>query len=115
MDEFFVISYCDLNQSPPPQPFYGPFSGTTRVSRCQKRTSELLDFMVQGKINRGRHTDHPVELINQLTMVDDSKISLTAHLYASFIVFFSDKHESTHLIQNLLCYHQCTITVPVLA
>ena len=20
---------------------------------------ELLDFMVQGKINRGRHTDHP--------------------------------------------------------
>ena len=23
----------------PPQPFYGPFSGTTRVSRCQKRTS----------------------------------------------------------------------------
>ena len=25
----------------PPQPFYGPFSGTTRVSRCQKRTSGL--------------------------------------------------------------------------
>ena len=23
---------------PPPQPFYGPFSGTTRVSRCHKRT-----------------------------------------------------------------------------
>ena len=23
------------------QPFYGPFSGTTRVSRCQKRTSGL--------------------------------------------------------------------------
>jgi len=21
----------------PPQPFYGPFSGTTQVSRCQKR------------------------------------------------------------------------------
>jgi len=32
---------------------YGPFSGTTRVSRCHKR---LLDFMVQGKINRSRHT-----------------------------------------------------------
>jgi len=40
-----------------PQPFYGPFSGTTRVSRCQKRTSGL--YMVQGKFNRGRHTDHP--------------------------------------------------------
>ena len=25
----------------PPQPFYGPFSGTNRVSRCQKRTSGL--------------------------------------------------------------------------
>jgi len=41
---------------PPPQPFYGPFSGTTRVSRCQKRTSGLHDAR---KINRGRHTDHP--------------------------------------------------------
>jgi len=38
------------------QPFYGHFSRTTRVSRCQKRTSGL---MVQGEINRGRHTDHP--------------------------------------------------------
>ena len=24
-----------------PQPFYGPFSGTTGVSQCQKRTSGL--------------------------------------------------------------------------
>jgi len=29
------------SRPPPPQPFYGPFSGTTRVSRCQKRTSWL--------------------------------------------------------------------------
>ena len=28
-------------QQEPPQPFYGPFFGTTRVSRCQKRTSGL--------------------------------------------------------------------------
>ena len=41
---------------PPPHPFYGTFSGTTRVSRCQKRTSGLME---QGKINRGRQTDHP--------------------------------------------------------
>ena len=40
----------------PPQPFYGPFSGTTRVSRCQKRTSALHGAR---KINRGRHIDHP--------------------------------------------------------
>jgi len=33
-------------------PLLGPpgWAGTTR---------ELLDFMVQGKINTGRHTDHP--------------------------------------------------------
>jgi len=37
------------------QPFYGPFSGTTRVSRCQKRTSGLDGA---GEINGGRHTDH---------------------------------------------------------
>jgi len=37
----------------PPQPFYRPFSGTTRVSWCQKKTSGL-----HGKINRGRHIDH---------------------------------------------------------
>jgi len=40
----------------PPQPFYGPFSGITRVSGASR---ELLGFMVQGEINRGRHTDHP--------------------------------------------------------
>ena len=39
-----------------PQSFFGPFSGTTQVSRCHKRT---LDFIVQGKIKRGRQTDHP--------------------------------------------------------
>jgi len=26
----------------PPQPFYGTFSGTTRVSRCQKKASSGL-------------------------------------------------------------------------
>jgi len=38
-----------------PQLFYAPFFGTTRVSRCQKKTSGL---MVPVKINRGRHTDN---------------------------------------------------------
>jgi len=38
------------------QPFYGPFSGTTWVSWCQKTTSGLYG---EGKINRGWHTDHP--------------------------------------------------------
>ena len=41
-----------MTVKPPPQqqPFYGPFSRTIWVSRCQKRTSGL--YMVQGKINR---------------------------------------------------------------
>ena len=30
-----------------PQPFYGPFSGTTRVSRCQKRTSGLYGRLTE--------------------------------------------------------------------
>jgi len=34
--------YILLEDLPPPlQPFYGPFSGTTRVSRCQKSNSGL--------------------------------------------------------------------------
>ena len=38
------------------QPFYGPFSRTTRVSRCQKNL--LLDFYCAREDNRGKHTDH---------------------------------------------------------
>jgi len=32
---------CNYSHHTTPQPFYGPCSGTTRVSRCQKRTSGL--------------------------------------------------------------------------
>jgi len=35
---------------------YGPFSEPPRWAGARR---ELLDFMVQGKINTGRHTDHP--------------------------------------------------------
>jgi len=38
-DVFFVqrVAFCRSQwlQPPPPQPFYSPFSGTTRVSQCQ--------------------------------------------------------------------------------
>ena len=47
--------FSDYSPPPPPQLFYEPFSGTTQVSGARR---ELLDFMVQGEINRGRHTDH---------------------------------------------------------
>jgi len=36
-----LIELRFLRLTTPPQPFYGPFSGITRVSRCQKRTSGL--------------------------------------------------------------------------
>ena len=39
-----------------PQPFYTLFPGPPRWASARR---ELLDFMVQGKINWGRHTDHP--------------------------------------------------------
>ena len=38
------------------QPFYGPFPGITRVSRCQKKSSGL--YSARDDI-RGRHTDNP--------------------------------------------------------
>jgi len=41
----------------PPQPFHGPFFLDHPGWASARR--ELLDFMVQGEINRGRHTDHP--------------------------------------------------------
>ena len=45
------------------QPFYGPFSGTTRVSRCQK-TSGLYGAK---KDNKSRHTDNPARRHSMLT------------------------------------------------
>ena len=55
----FLFYQChNLTSSiPPPQPFYAPFSGTPPGWSGARR--ELLDFMVQGKINRGRHWPHP--------------------------------------------------------
>ena len=41
-----LLWICTLHTQP--QPFYGPFSGTTQVSRCQKIF--FWTFMVQGKI-----------------------------------------------------------------
>ena len=39
-----------------PRPFYNPFMGPPGWAGARR---ELMDFMVQRKINRGRHTDHP--------------------------------------------------------
>jgi len=36
-----IICATATTPPPPPQLFYGPFSGTTRVSQCQARTSGL--------------------------------------------------------------------------
>jgi len=54
-----LVMWCKtvvLHTPPPqPQPFYGPFPGPPRWAGARRK---LLNFMVQGKINRGRHTDH---------------------------------------------------------
>ena len=44
LDPHLIHGFLGPPESPPPPPpqtFYGPFSRTTRVSRCQKRTSGL--------------------------------------------------------------------------
>ena len=38
---FPILQFFGTPATPPPQPFYVPFSRTTRVSRSQKRTSGL--------------------------------------------------------------------------
>ena len=51
--------HCTVNVSAP-QPHHNHFTALFLGPpgwACARR--ELLDFMVQGKINRGRHTDHP--------------------------------------------------------
>jgi len=51
-----VLCQTHADSTTPPQPFYGPFPGPPGWAGARR---ELLDFMVQRKINRGRHTDHP--------------------------------------------------------
>ena len=55
---YFVCMYVSL--LPPPPPHHNHFTaflpGPPGWAGARR---ELLDFMVQGKTNRGRHTDHP--------------------------------------------------------
>jgi len=51
-----IISIIYHTHTPRAQPFYGPFPGPRGWAGARR---ELLDLMVQGKINRGKHTDHP--------------------------------------------------------
>jgi len=41
LHKYVAVSQKKTNETPTPQPFYGPFFRTSRVSRCQKRTSGL--------------------------------------------------------------------------
>ena len=47
------VGLANPDSPPPPPPFYGPFSGTSRVSRCQKRTSGL--YGARGDLQRQTH------------------------------------------------------------
>jgi len=61
-----LLLFCQLSDAVSDthtQPFYGPFSGTTRVSQCQKKSSGLCSARED---NRGRHTDHPAHLHHPL-------------------------------------------------
>jgi len=54
---FIALAILTLTPHTTLQLFYGPLSPGPPGWAGARR--ELLDFMVQGKINRGRHTDHP--------------------------------------------------------
>ena len=55
---YYVIDIDAFQRSPPPHHnrFTALFLGPPGRAGARR---ELLDFMVQGKINRGRNTDHP--------------------------------------------------------
>ena len=55
LKEFGCVIQQGKHNTTPPQPFYGPFLGPPGWAGAR---TKLLDFMVQGKINRGKHTDH---------------------------------------------------------
>ena len=59
------------------QPFYGPFSGTTRVSRCQKKSSSEL-YRAREDI-RGRQTDNPAG--RHSIQTDQRPTSFIPHFY----------------------------------
>ena len=69
-EEFDQLIYNIL--PPTPQPFYGPFSGTTRLSRCQRRSSGLLQPRVQCPLARAVDRPHsaatPLAIVNQLPL-----------------------------------------------
>ena len=60
------------------QPFYGPFSGTTRVSRCRKKSSSGL-YGAREDI-RGRHANHPAG--HHSIRTNQRPTSLIPHFYA---------------------------------
>jgi len=60
------------------QTFYGPCSGTTQVSRCQKKSSSGLYGARED--NRGKHTDHPAARLSIWTKQCPAASSL--HFYA---------------------------------
>ena len=56
LNSMWICLYNRFHHYHSPQPFYGPFSRTTRVSRCQQRTSGPYGAE---RITRGRHADYP--------------------------------------------------------
>ena len=73
-----------------PQPFYSPFSGTTRVSRCQKRT-------LWCKGDRCRYTDHTATIRLGAT---PSRLT-SAHLHN--LPFFNMPDAMPFLLPNQQC------------
>jgi len=60
------------------QPFYGPFSGTTQVSQCQKKSSGLT---VQGETSDNSGGHHSIRTNQQPILMPDALPATTLPIY----------------------------------
>jgi len=99
------------------QPFYGTFSRTTRVSRCQKKASSGL-YGTTGDM-RGRHTDnaggrHSIRTNQQSTSINPPIFTLDALLLqpCQFILAW-DRHQICWIAYPVATH--CNIISPLLS
>jgi len=104
-----AVQWVDISSKPTPQPFYGPFLGPPGWASARR---ELLDFMVQGKINRGRHTNHPDGLHS--IQINQCPPPPSPHIFTGRMLFLpsNQKRQSTEGISSKgRCYKSVVIIV----
>ena len=103
-----------MNVTSHTQPFYGPFSGSTWVSRCQKKSSSGL-YGARGDI-RGRHTDNlagctPTGLVSDQPPPSPFLCQMSILLQPSHFILVWDRHQICWLAQPVAWFNECCINV----